>query len=87
MARALLRDLQMRQWGTHKRRIVMVLGCESIDDAPDNPVATPSTPLDVIQTLLAEPIESIVIYRDAGWATGMYELLTEEFPSRRVAVM
>ena len=66
----------------------MVLGCTPPlgCDKPDG-VATPSTPLEVIQTLLDEPIESIVIYRDARWATGMYELLTEEFPSRRVAVM
>lgn len=63
----------------------MVLSCNP--QLSCEAVATPSTPLEVIQTLLDEPIESIVIYRDAGWATGMYELLTEEFPSRRVAVM
>jgi hypothetical protein len=109
VARALLKDLQMPQWGTRMngsvkwdrrravgnkmRRIVMVLACtpqpacEKVDGAPDTSVATPSTPLEVIQTLLEEPIESVVIYRDAGWADGMYELLAEEFPSRRVAVM
>lgn len=45
-------------------------------------VFLPETPLDVVETLLAagDRVRVVLISSEAGWATGLDELLAEEFP-------